>query len=204
MPLVVVGSVPYPSDHERTVHTIAATDPRIRMLGGVWDQDLLNALYAGSASYLHGHSVGGTNPSLLRAMGAGAPVIAWEVNFNREVLGETGRFFATASDLADLVEEAEKDPAAAHDLGEGGRLRAAQLYRWDNVAIGYEQLCQDLLARAVPRGRGSSTQAGTATAPASADPAAPQSNSIPPPDKETIPEPAESARSGPRKPTDAR
>jgi len=154
-----IGSVPYPSDHERTVHTIAATDPRIRMLGGVWDQDLLNALYAGSASYLHGHSVGGTNPSLLRAMGAGAPVIAWEVNFNREVLGETGRFFATASDLADLVEEAEKDPAAAHDLGEGGRLRAAQLYRWDNVAIGYEQLCQDLLARAVPRGRGSSRRA---------------------------------------------
>jgi glycosyltransferase involved in cell wall biosynthesis len=204
MPLVVVGSVPYPSDHERTVHTIAATDPRIRMLGGVWDQDLLNALYAGSASYLHGHSVGGTNPSLLRAMGAGAPVIAWEVNFNREVLGETGRFFATATELADLVEEIEKDPAAAHDLGEGGRLRAARLYRWDNVAIGYEQLCQDLLARAVPRRRGGSTQAGTATATPSADPAAPQLNSMPPPDKETIPEPAESARSGPRKPTDAR
>ncbi len=54
LPLVVVGSVPYPSDHERTVQTLAASDSRIRMIGGVWDQDLLNSLYAGSASYLHG------------------------------------------------------------------------------------------------------------------------------------------------------
>jgi glycosyltransferase involved in cell wall biosynthesis len=157
LPLVVVGSVPYPSDHERTVQTIAATDPRIRMIGGVWDQDLLNSLYAGSASYLHGHSVGGTNPSLLRAMGAGASVIAWDVNFNREVLGDTGRFFATSADLAELVEATEKDPAAAHDLGANSRLRASELYRWDNVALGYEQLCQDLQARVTPRGRGVST-----------------------------------------------
>jgi glycosyltransferase involved in cell wall biosynthesis len=157
LPLVVVGSVPYPSDHERTVQTLAASDPRIRMIGGVWDQDLLNSLYAGSASYLHGHSVGGTNPSLLRAMGAGASVIGWDVNFNREVLGDTGRFFATAAELAELVEATEKDPAAAHDLAESGRQRAAERYRWDNVALGYEQLCQDLKARVTPRGRGVST-----------------------------------------------
>lgn len=159
LPLVVVGSVPYPSDHERTVQTLAASDSRIRMIGGVWDQDLLNSLYAGSASYLHGHSVGGTNPSLLRAMGAGASVIAWDVNFNREVLGNTGRFFTTPADLERLIEATEKDPITALDLGESGRLRASELYRWDNVALGYEQLCQDLFDRVTPRGRGVSTLA---------------------------------------------
>ena len=70
------------------------------MLGGVWDQDLLDQLYADSATYLHGHSVGGTNPSLLRAMGAGAAVLAFDVNFNREVLGEPGRYFAGPDDVA--------------------------------------------------------------------------------------------------------
>jgi glycosyltransferase involved in cell wall biosynthesis len=147
LPLVVVGSVPYPSEHERAVQTIAATDPRIRMIGGVWDQDLLNSLYSGSASYLHGHSVGGTNPSLLRAMGAGATVVAWEVTFNREVLGGTGRFFSNSSDLAAAVEEIESNPLAARALGEDARKRAATEYRWDDVALGYDRLCQSLLAR---------------------------------------------------------
>ena len=147
LPLVVVGSVPYPSEHERTVQRLAASDPRVRMLGGVWDQDLLNSLYAGSASYLHGHSVGGTNPSLLRAMGAAATVIAWEVNFNREVLRDTGRFFADADGVAAAVEEVENDPLAAKTLGQDACKRAATEYRWDDVALGYEALCQALLAR---------------------------------------------------------
>jgi glycosyltransferase involved in cell wall biosynthesis len=145
LPLVVVGSVPYPSQHERSVQALAATDPRIRMLGGVWDQDLLNALYAGAASYLHGHSVGGTNPSLLRAMGAGAPTIAWDVNFNREVLGPAGQFFAGSADLATLIEQVEADPMTAGGRGTLGQERAATLYRWDDVALKYEALCRDLM-----------------------------------------------------------
>ena len=53
-------------------------------------QSTIDAYYAGALTYLHGHSVGGTNPSLLRAMGAGASVLAWDVVFNREVLGRGG------------------------------------------------------------------------------------------------------------------
>ena len=145
LPLVVVGSVPYASDHERRVQELAAGDDRIRMLGGVWDQDLLNALYAGSASYLHGHCVGGTNPSLLRAMGAGANVIAWDVNFNREVLGAAGLYFSTSADVAQLVMKTESDAGAARDRGAQARERASEAYCWDDVAAGYETLCRELL-----------------------------------------------------------
>ena len=73
---------------------------RVRFLGAIWDQDLLDQLYAHCASYLHGHSVGGTNPSLLRAMGAGAPVIAYDVVFNRETAGDAARYVRTATDVA--------------------------------------------------------------------------------------------------------
>ena len=145
LPIVVVGSVPYESEHEQRVQEIAASDDRIRLLGSVWDQDLLNALYAGSASYVHGHCVGGTNPSLLRAMGAGANVVAWDVNFNREVLGTTGAYFGSAAEVALLLEKAESDPEAARDRGTTARNRAASHYRWDAVASGYEQLCRELL-----------------------------------------------------------
>ncbi len=82
-PLVVVGSAPYSDDYTATISEIAAADPRIKLLGGIWDAELLDQLYANALSYLHGHSVGGTNPSLLRAMGAGTGVIAYDVNFNR-------------------------------------------------------------------------------------------------------------------------
>jgi glycosyltransferase involved in cell wall biosynthesis len=55
-PLVVVGSAPYADEYTRRVHALA--DGRVRFLGAVWDQELLNQLYANAYDYLHGHSVG--------------------------------------------------------------------------------------------------------------------------------------------------
>ena len=59
---------------------------------------------------MHGHSVGGTNPSLLRAIGAGTATTAFDVTFNREVLGADGRYFADAAALAEAIDDAEADP----------------------------------------------------------------------------------------------
>jgi len=137
-PLVVVGSAPYSDAYTARVRSLA--DGRVRLLGGLWDQDLLDQLYAGALTYLHGHSVGGTNPSLLRAIGASTAVTAFDVSFNREVVGVSGRYFTTPDDVRVLVEEAEADPAGALDRGRASGLRAA-LYDWDRVADGYERLC---------------------------------------------------------------
>lgn len=145
LPLVVVGSAPYSAGYTAEIRRLAESDGRVHLLGGVWDQDLLNALYANACTYLHGHSVGGTNPTLLRAMGAGAPVVAFDVTFNREVLGETGEFFADAGALARLIEAQEADAGARVDRGRRGQARAGELYVWDDVARGYERLCRDLI-----------------------------------------------------------
>ncbi len=145
-PLVVVGSAPYSAKYTEEIHELAASDGRVRLLGGVWDQDLLNALYANASCYLHGHSVGGTNPTLLRAMGAAAPVLAFDVTFNREVLDDTGLFFDSAEALGRLIDDQEGDPDRIAERGRRGQARAAELYDWDDVALGYEQLCADLTA----------------------------------------------------------
>ena len=100
LPLVVVGSAPYAAEYTQRIQAAADGDDRVRLVGGVYDQELLDALYANAATYLHGHSVGGTNPSLLRAMGAGNAVIAYDVAFNREVLDVQGWFFGDADDVA--------------------------------------------------------------------------------------------------------
>jgi Glycosyltransferase len=134
LPLVVVGSAPYSDAYTAAIE--AAADSRVRLLGGVWDQELLDQLYANAASYLHGHSVGGTNPSLLRAVGAGTATIAFDSVFNREVLGAAGDYFTGADDLAELL--ADYRPRTE------GLAEVAARYDWDQVALGYEQLCADL------------------------------------------------------------
>ncbi|MDQ4054465.1 MAG: DUF1972 domain-containing protein [Actinomycetota bacterium] len=155
LPLLVVGSAPYADAYTARVRQAAGSDPRIRMLGGVWDQDLLDQLYANCLTYLHGHSVGGTNPSLLRAMGAGADVIAFDVDFNREVLGEFGRYFSSLGDIAPLLFAAEVLPEEAVGRGVHFRTRAANRYDWLEVAAGYEQLCKQLDSGESTRGTAS-------------------------------------------------
>ena len=156
-PLVVVGSAPYADEYTRRVESLA--DARVRLLGGVWDQELLDQLYTGALVYHHGHSVGGTNPSLLRAIGAGTAVDAFDVSFNREVLGEAGRYWSDADDVAGLVDSAEADPAA--QLERGARsLERARLYDWDEVADRYEALARRLAAQGPSRHRPSGRRAG--------------------------------------------
>lgn len=149
LPLVVVGSAPYANEYTAKIKAIAGNDPRVRLLGGVWDQELLDQLYANALTYLHGHSVGGTNPSLLRAIGAGAATSAFDVSFNREVVGEAGTFFANAEDVARLVEAAEADVPGQRARGVQLRERA-RAYDWDLVADGYEDLAFRLAARTTP------------------------------------------------------
>ncbi len=166
-PLVVVGSAPYADEYTRRVHALA--DERVRFLGGVWDQELLDQLYAHCATYLHGHSVGGTNPSLLRAIGAGAAVTAFDVSFNREVVADAGRFFRTPGDVAREVAAVEADPERVARDGARSRELAAR-YDWDQVAEGYEELARRLVAGDHPRRRPSGRRtpvrdAGTAVSP---------------------------------------
>ncbi len=153
-PLVVVGAAPYADRHTARVRAAAAGDDRVRLIGAVWDQRLLDQLYANAFTYLHGHSVGGTNPSLLRAMGAGTATLAYDVVFNRDVLHDAGWYFGTPEEVAALVEAAE---AAPEQTAERARrcLARARRYDWDEVAKQYEQLCEQLTAGRSQRGTAS-------------------------------------------------
>lgn len=170
LPLVVVGSAPYADAYTARVHELA--DDRVRFLGAVWDQELLDQLYAGCLTYGHGHSVGGTNPSLLRALGAGAPCLAYDVSFNREVLADAGAYFRTAADVAAHLEAAEADPGAQARRGVAARARASA-YDWDDVAESYERLCRRLVAAGPQRLRPSGRRRGATRAAASPVTAAP-------------------------------
>lgn len=143
-PLVVVGSAPYSASYTESIEKIASADPRIHLLGGVWDQQQLDQLYAHALTYGHGHSVGGTNPSLLRAMGGATAVIAFDVDFNREVLGEHGIYFGSSDDFQRQITLAERRAPEFFAVGERLQRRAESTYNWDGVSAGYEDLAQRL------------------------------------------------------------
>jgi glycosyltransferase involved in cell wall biosynthesis len=176
-PLVVVGSAPYADEYTARVHALA--DDRVRFLGGVWDQELLDQLYAHCATYLHGHSVGGTNPSLLRAIGAGAAVTAFDVDFNREVVADAGRYFRTPADVAREVVAVEADPEWVVRSGRRARELAGG-YDWDSVAAGYEELARALAERRFPARRPSGRRRPTAAdAPLAPRPVRPAADVVP-------------------------
>ncbi|MBF0672766.1 MAG: DUF1972 domain-containing protein [Salinibacterium sp.] len=140
LPLVVVGSAPYAAAYTQKIRQVAESDARIRLLGGVYDQLQLDELYANALAYVHGHSVGGTNPSLLRAMGGGTSVLAYDIDFNREVLGEEAAYFGSASALSRHFDDVESEPERHVALGRRLQRRAQRLYNWDAVSRGYEEL----------------------------------------------------------------
>lgn len=152
-PLIVVGSAPYSQWYVDRVNEAADGDPRIRLVGSIYDQELLDQLYANARTYIHGHSVGGTNPSLLRAMGAGAPVLAYDCEFNREVTANKAFFWSNAEALTDLLDDiagGEDDmfdgdmDADLAAFSQAGQERVAQVYQWDAVTDDYEVLIRRL------------------------------------------------------------
>lgn len=152
-PLVVVGGSPYSHWYVKRIEDSANDDWRIRLTGGIYDQQLLDQLYANCRTYVHGHSVGGTNPSLLRAMGAGAPVLAFDCSFNREVLDDEGLFWQDSQQLTDYFDEIahigdDSIGVGFQDeldrLSDLGRKRVHDFYSWSLVANEYEKVLLSL------------------------------------------------------------
>ncbi|MEO7234719.1 MAG: DUF1972 domain-containing protein [Lapillicoccus sp.] len=167
--LVVVGSAPYADEYSARVHALAGSDPRVRFLGGVWDQVLLDQLYAHAFTYLHGHSVGGTNPSLLRAIGVGTPCVAYDVSFNRDVLEDEGVYVGDRIAVTAAIEAAEADPVGT--AARGARLlERAKHYDWDEVADAYENLAWALAEHHTPGPHRGGRRHHTRHLPMSADP----------------------------------
>lgn len=145
-PLVVVGGARYPTDYSRRLFALACD--RVKFAGSIYEPAVLNGLYANCRAYLHGHEVGGTNPGLLRAMAHGAPVLALDCAFNREVADLGGRYFEKRSgEAASLLRAVDADDELLRQLSMAAKARADSAYRWDDVALGYAALFTSVARR---------------------------------------------------------
>jgi glycosyltransferase involved in cell wall biosynthesis len=145
LPLVYVGNARYESDWSRAL--LNSGDGRVKCVGAIYEPERLNGLYRHCRTYLHGHEVGGTNPSLLRAMGAKAACVPIDVVYHREVLGDQGRYFAkTPGCLEKIIAELEANDDEIRRLSRLSEERAQTCYRWDAVAAAYATLFRELAA----------------------------------------------------------
>jgi glycosyltransferase involved in cell wall biosynthesis len=148
-PAVIVGSANYESQLEERLRDLDHRG-RLQWLGHVSDQALLTQLWAHSGAYVHGHSVGGTNPGLLQALGAGAPTLALDTEFNREVLGSDEQLFGPEPrELALRLEELLDGDEIQRRFSEHGRAVIVERYSWDDVSSSYletlEEVCHHRL-----------------------------------------------------------
>lgn len=138
-PLIVVGSARYDTPFGRAI--AAENDDVVKCIGGVYEKEKLNALFSNAYVYLHGHEVGGTNPSLLNAMHMSAAPVAMDVIFHREVMTDEGLYFTKEkNNLSSIIEALDQDEEKVIRLKELAKNRSDTLYRWDAVVDAYVKL----------------------------------------------------------------
>jgi glycosyltransferase involved in cell wall biosynthesis len=125
-------------------------DVRIKFLGKIYDITVLNNLRFFSNLYFHGHSVGGTNPSLLEAMASDALVCAHDNIFNRSILKEDAYYFQDSDAVAALVASLAKDKGDEHVKLQRNREKISKIYNWPKIITAYETLMFNVLDLDVP------------------------------------------------------
>jgi glycosyltransferase involved in cell wall biosynthesis len=110
----------------------------IFLLDPIYDQKLLDQFRSNCSIYIHGHSAGGTNPSLVEAMYLGLPIFAFGVNYNRETTGYSALYFSNVQELISLLRNVSEEQLkiVANDL----QLIAVERYSWSYISNKYYNL----------------------------------------------------------------
>jgi len=140
-PLIVVGNFTDPNYQARVEKILeSGRSNHIILVGGIYNNGaLLDMLRHHCFAYIHGHSVGGTNPSLLEIMSMQTIIVAHDNIFNREVCEKGALFFKTAEDLANLINKVNQNGEDFSDIRDIALQRVENDYNWGNVVNRYER-----------------------------------------------------------------
>lgn len=114
--------------------------PQIRFTDGIYSAAVLDTLRTCSRFYFHGHSVGGTNPSLLEAMAAGSYIVAHENAFNRGVLGDQAHYFSSSEGVSEILKDPARSNAKRTEWIGIQQEKIRTQYSWEHIASCYEAL----------------------------------------------------------------
>jgi glycosyltransferase involved in cell wall biosynthesis len=143
-PLIIVGKTNTP--HGKELVAKYGREESVRFVGGIYDFKKLDSVRHFSYAYFHGHSVGGTNPSLLEAMASGCYILANDNIFNRAVLKDNAHYYNDSKEVAALLNNieviADKNKQA---FLEGNYNEIRNEYSWEKLVDEHEKYFYDLL-----------------------------------------------------------
>lgn len=138
-PLIVLGSYSGKGNGYRQ-QVLDSAGPRVHFVGAIYDREVVRALRFHAKAYIHGHRVGGTNPSLVESLAAGNAIIAQDNRFTRWVAGEGAKFFKDTQDLKEILSFLEQNPAELSKMEEASRQRHRDEFEREKVLLAYEEL----------------------------------------------------------------
>jgi len=141
--LVVLGTLSDKIPYHAAVR--AAANGAVVLPGAIYDQATVKALRYHARAYLHGHTVGGTNPSLVEALAAGNMVIAHDNTYNRWTAGAAATYFTDVDSCSERMQQALDDDTLVRNCGIAARARAREAFRWEDILSAYENEAYRLL-----------------------------------------------------------
>lgn len=138
IPLLVLGNYAEDRTYHRTV--LEAGSKEVIFAGAIYDTDTVAALRFFAKLYIHGHQVGGTNPSLVEALGAGNSVLAHDNPFNRWVAADGARYFSDEDGFEKLLEQVLYDEEHIIRARLSSLKRHSEAFTWERVLHEYESL----------------------------------------------------------------
>lgn len=142
-PFLVIGN--HGTTYGNYLKNKFSSSSQIQFIGGIYNIDILNNLRYYSNIYFHGHTVGGTNPSLLEAMASNSLICANDNNFNRYILGNDAIYFNNADQVSDhLLSIKYSDDKYQFMLSEN-RKKISDIYEWELIVDKYAAHFVDIL-----------------------------------------------------------
>ena len=136
--LLVLGKYDQGNAYQRRV--LESASHEVKFVGAIYDKEVVSALRFHSMLYVHGHQVGGTNPSLVEALGAGNPILAHSNRFNRWVAGEQAAYFDGTEECAAMFDELLAKPERLAAMAKASRDRHRLQFTWERILGEYEAL----------------------------------------------------------------
>lgn len=140
MPLVIVGNWNN-SEYGRQLKKTYGHHAHIHLIDPIYKQRDLDLIRSNATLYVHGHSAGGTNPSLVEAMYLGLPILAYGVSYNRVTTEHRALYFHDTTSLFQVIEDIDKLPLKK--IGEQMETIAKRRYTWNHIAFKYALLVEE-------------------------------------------------------------
>ena len=140
---MIIGNYNQKNSYHKQV--LEAASEEVIFLGAIYDQEKVASLRFFSRFYVHGHKVGGTNPSLVEALGAGNAIIARENSFNAWVAQDAALYFNDDADLDWIYDELGSNDDLRSELQAKARNQHSKKFMWDKILSEYERTFLDVL-----------------------------------------------------------